>query len=149
MDATLNNRLDRPVDPARDHVLGPAAAGITLVEYGSYACPYCRAANDRIADVRDQLGERLRYVFRHKPLTGSDLARRAAELAERARDPESFWKAHITLMTRSETLTEDDLVAVARRPRPLPRGGAGGGGGGAARAGAGRGRRGAARGRAG
>jgi NhaA family Na+:H+ antiporter len=114
MDAHLRNRLDRPVDAERDHVLGPPSAGITLVEYGSYACPYCRAANDRIADIRDQLGDRLRYVFRHKPLTGSDIARRAAELAERAGDPERFWRAHITLMTRSETLTEDDLAAVAR-----------------------------------
>lgn len=104
--------LDRPVDPARDHVLGPPDAGITLVEYGSYACPFCRAANARIADARDRLGDRLLYVFRHKPLTGSDLARRAAELAERAPDPETFWKVHLTLMTRSETLTEDDLTAV-------------------------------------
>ncbi|MEZ0281079.1 Na+/H+ antiporter NhaA [Methyloceanibacter sp.] len=109
----LNNRLDRPVDPARDHVLGEDDAPITLVEYGSYACPHCRAANARIAEVRDRLGDRLRYVFRHKPLTGSDLARRAAELAERAPDPKSFWEAHVALMSRSGELTEDDLKAVA------------------------------------
>jgi Na+:H+ antiporter, NhaA family len=33
------HRLDRPVAENCDHVLGPAAQ-ITLVEYGSYACPY-------------------------------------------------------------------------------------------------------------
>jgi NhaA family Na+:H+ antiporter len=113
--ARLTNRLDRPVDHADDHVLGPASAPITLVEYGSYACPYCRAANDRIAEVRDQLGERLRYVFRHKPLTGSDLARRAAELAERAPDPDTFWDIHVALMTRSEVLTEEDVQAAEAR----------------------------------
>jgi Na+:H+ antiporter, NhaA family len=111
--ARLSSRLDRAVDEAYDHVLGAADAQITLVEYGSYACPYCRAANEQIARVRDRFGERLRYVFRHRPLTGSDLARPAAELAERADDPEQFWHAHIELMTRSETLTEDDLTAVA------------------------------------
>ena len=111
--ARLSNRLDRPVDEAYDHVLGAADAPITLVEYGSYACPHCRAANERIAEVRDQLGDRLRYVFRHRPITGSDIARRAAELVERAGDPERFWDAHVALMTRSETLTEDDLRAVA------------------------------------
>jgi len=100
------NWLDRPVDAKVDHVLGPADAAITLVEYGSYACPYCRAANERIAQVRDQLGDRLRYVFRNRPLTGVELARRAAELVERANGPREFWDAHVKLMTRSEVLTE-------------------------------------------
>lgn len=109
----IRHRLDRPVDPDRDHVLGAPDAGVSLVEYGSYACPFCRAANAHIAKARDRLGDRMVYVFRHKPLTGRDIARRAAELAERAPDAETFWKAHIALMTRSETLTEEDLVAVA------------------------------------
>lgn len=110
-----NHWLSRPVDPAVDHFLGPVDAPITLVEYGSYACPHCRAANDRIEQVRDQLGDRLRYVFRHRPLASSDLARRAAELAERATDSDHFWRVHVTLMTRSGTLTEDDLVEAARQ----------------------------------
>jgi NhaA family Na+:H+ antiporter len=109
----LSSKLDRPVDNDYDHALGPENAEITLVEYGSYACPYCRTANERIAQVRDQLGDRLRYVFRHYPLTESDIALRAAELVEHAKDTESFWDAHIALMTRSATLTEDDLNAVA------------------------------------
>jgi NhaA family Na+:H+ antiporter len=109
----LANRLDRAVDEVYDHVLGPANAPMTLVEYGSYACPHCRAANEHIAAIRSRFGDRLRYAFRHRPLTGSDLARRAADLAERAGSPERFWDAHVELMTRSETLTEDDLRAVA------------------------------------
>ena len=108
----LNHWIDRSVDESYDHVLGPANAQITLVEYGSYACPHCRAANEQIAAVRDEFGERLRYVFRHRPLTDNDLARRAAELVERA-GGDQFWKAHLQLMTRSETLTESDLRAVA------------------------------------
>ena len=106
------NWLDRPVDESRDHVLGPDTAEITLVEYGSYDCPYCRRANERIADIRDQLGDRLRYVFRHKPITGSDIARRAADLAECAATRDQFWDAHVKLMSRSATLTEEDLRVV-------------------------------------
>ena len=114
------NWLDRPVNSTTDHVLGVPGAEITLVEYGSYACSHCRAANERIAEVRDRFGARLRYVFRHRPVTGSEIARRAAELVERA-PPERFWDAHIALMTRSAELTEDDLVAVARDlDLPLP-----------------------------
>jgi len=109
----MNNRLERAVDPERDHILGAARAEITLVEFGSYDCPHCRAANARIGEVREQLGDRVRYVFRHRPISGSELARRAAELVEQAQTPDEFWSAHVSLMTRSRTLTEDDLRAVA------------------------------------
>ena len=107
------HRLDRPVDKQTDHVLGDDDAEITLVEYGSYDCPHCRAANEPVAEARDEFGDRLRYVFRHRPVTGSALARRAAELVEHARDERQFWNAHIKLMTRSELLTEEDLRSVA------------------------------------
>jgi Na+:H+ antiporter, NhaA family len=106
-----SRRLDPPVDKTRDHILGASDAPITLVEYGSYACPHCRVANETIASLRDRLGDRMRYVFRHRPLVNNDLARRAAEIAEHA-TPEQFWKVHLELMSRSPELTEDDLLAV-------------------------------------
>jgi len=106
------SQLDRPVDETHDHVLGAPTAPITLVEYGSYACRHCRAATETITELRDEFGARMRYVFRNRPLSTS-IARRAAELAERAGDPESFWRAHVALMTRSASLTEEDLVVVA------------------------------------
>ena len=112
--AAETNRLDRPVAPGIDHVLGPDRSEITLVEYGSYACPYCRAANEEIAKLRDRFGDRLRYVFRQRPLTGSDIARRAADIAESAADEAAFWRAHVALMTRSAALDEGDLDAVGR-----------------------------------
>lgn len=108
-----NSRLFPPVDDSVDHILGPSDADITLVEYGSYDCPYCRAANDRIAELRDRFGDRMRYVFRHRPIPGSDIGLRAAELAERAGETGRFWDAHVELMTRSASLTEDDLRVVA------------------------------------
>ena len=91
----------------RDHVLGPPTAPITLVEYGSYACRCCPAATETIAALRDEFGDRLRYVFRNKPLS-TPIARRAADLAERAEDPERFWKAHLP----------HDPFGLAHRGRP-------------------------------
>jgi NhaA family Na+:H+ antiporter len=105
--------LTPPVDPQRDHTLGPDDAPISLVEYGSYACPHCRAVHQRIADLRDEFGDRLLYCFRHRPLPGSELAVRAAELTERAAERGKFWKAHVKLMTRSAELRERDLAEVA------------------------------------
>ncbi len=113
-DGRNRNWLDRRVGP-EDHALGSETAPITLVEYGSYACSHCRAANERIAEARDKIGERLRYVFRHSPVRDDGLARRAAVLVERAEDADKFWEAHVTLMSRSEILTEDDIAAVAEQ----------------------------------
>ncbi|HET7061151.1 MAG TPA: Na+/H+ antiporter NhaA [Nitrosospira sp.] len=107
------NKLDRPVDNTYDHVLGPADAEITLVEYGSYADPASRLAHDRIAQMRNRFGNRLRYVFRHRPLAGNQIARQAAEMVESSDDPSRFWRMHVALIGRSDELTEEDLRKVA------------------------------------
>ena len=48
-------RLTVPVTE-RDHVLGPATAPVTLVEYGDYECPFCGAAHASVAQVRQVMG---------------------------------------------------------------------------------------------
>jgi NhaA family Na+:H+ antiporter len=61
--------LREPVDPERDHVRGdPSAEGaVTLLLYGDYLCPYCRRLRPVILQLREALGDRLVYVFRHFP----------------------------------------------------------------------------------
>ena len=114
MNATRPRDLDPPVDPARDHVLGPDRAEITLVEYGSYSCPSCHAAHEVIAALRDRFGDRMRYVFRHLPLRGSDDALRAAELAECAAEAtgDRFWAVHDALMRRGPSFRPGELEEI-------------------------------------
>lgn len=102
------------VDLARDHVLGNPDADVTLVEYGSYACEYCHAAHRVVGNLREKFGDRLRYVYRHLPLTDRELATHAAELAEYAHATGGdFWAAHDALMERSHRFTDQDLDRVA------------------------------------
>ncbi|HTM95207.1 MAG TPA: Na+/H+ antiporter NhaA [Croceibacterium sp.] len=108
-----NQWLDRPLDLREDHTIGPEDAPIALVEYGSYACAYCRAAHDRVLALRDQFGDRLVHAFRHRPVPGSQLALEAAELAELAARRGKFWKAHVAMMTRSAELRREDLNSIA------------------------------------
>jgi NhaA family Na+:H+ antiporter len=106
--------LEQPVDVTCDHVLGNPAAPMTLVEYGSYVCPYCHAAHEVIAHLRDQFGDRMRYVFRHLPLTDRDQALRAAELAEyAAATTGEFWEVHDALMKRGPVFADGELEHIA------------------------------------
>lgn len=116
------DRLDRPVDPATDHVLGGAAADFTLVEYGSYACGFCHAAHEVVGALRDRFGERMRYVYRHLPLTDREQATRAAEIAEYAfATTGEFWDAHDELMRRGPVFEESDLEQLAAELGVPPR----------------------------
>jgi NhaA family Na+:H+ antiporter len=108
--------LAPPVQGGRDHCLGADGADITLVEYGSFDCPYCQGAHAVIANLRDRFGERLRYVFRHRPITGDTKARAAAELVEYAHESAGeYWQAHDTLMKLGPQLTDADLEALETR----------------------------------
>jgi len=82
----------------RDHQLGPAGAPITLLEYGDLQCPHCRRAHGVIPRVMRRLGDRMRFVFRHFPITDSHPnALRAAEAAESVgaqKGEQAFWKMH-------------------------------------------------------
>ncbi len=109
----LPTKLDKPVDITSDHVLGNPSADITLVEYGSYACTYCHAAHEVVADLRDQFGDRMRYVFRHRSLPGSEMAMRAAELAEYAAQHDKFWLVHDALMRRGPHFSASDFDEIA------------------------------------
>ena len=107
--------LDPPVDVDRDHVLGPPDAELTLVEYGSYACRHCHAVHEVIEGLRSRFGERMRYVFRHLPVAGSEDAVRAAELAEYAAETTGrFWEVHEALMERGPAFADGRLRARSR-----------------------------------
>jgi NhaA family Na+:H+ antiporter len=106
--------LSPPVDLERDHVLGPPDAEMTLVEYGSYACPRCHVVHEVVGRLRNRFGDRMRYVFRHLPIAGSDAAIHAAELSEYAAETSGqFWEVHEALMERGPTLADGDLGQIA------------------------------------
>lgn len=106
--------IDPPVDTDRDHILGPVDAELTLVEYGSYACPRCHAVHEVIEGLRSRFGERMRYVFRHLLVAESEDAKSASELAEYAAQTTGrFWEVHEALMERGPVFVEGDFERIA------------------------------------
>jgi protein-disulfide isomerase len=111
----MSTRLTPPIND-RDHVLGPADAPVTLLEYGDYECPYCEVAHPIVASLLQQMGDTLRFVYRHFPLTRlHPHAEHAAEMAEAGEDRGKFWPMHNLLFQNQHALDDDDLVAYAAR----------------------------------
>src|ERR1700751_5465073 len=68
MDATDSPPLVAPLDEQVDHVRGEPGAPLIL-EDGDYECPYSRQAFRGIQQVERELSGRVRFAFRHYPLT--------------------------------------------------------------------------------
>jgi NhaA family Na+:H+ antiporter len=108
--------LQRPIDPARDHVRGGNKSNgvISVVVYGDYLCPYCRRLRLVIARLRQALGERLAYVFRHFPNEaahpGATLIACASEAAARQG---RFWEMHDWLYEEEPPLTDAQIRSFA------------------------------------
>jgi protein-disulfide isomerase len=97
------------LDEAVDHVRGPAP-GRLIVEYGDYECPYSRQAFREIERVERQLGDGVRFAFRHFPLTEiHPHAATASAAAEAAALQGRFWDMHEMLFHRQSALENDDL----------------------------------------
>lgn len=102
-----------PVSPS-DHIAGNEHAPVTMVEYGDYQCPYCAAAYPIVESVRQHFGQRLRFVFRHFPLTEiHPLAKPAAEAAEFAGAHHRFWQMHDLLYGNNDRLELPLILAAA------------------------------------
>ena len=98
----------------RDHVQGPEDAPVTLVEYGDFECPYCAAAYLIVKKVQEAMGDQLRFVFRHFPLTQiHPHAEGAAEASEAAAAQGRFWEMHDLLYENQRALDQMHLLGYA------------------------------------
>jgi protein-disulfide isomerase len=102
-----------PLDATVDHVRG-GPEGRLIVEYGDYECPYSRHAFREIQLVESQLGDQVRFAFRHFPLTDiHPHALAASAAAEAAALQGRFWDMHSVLFHRQEAFADADLRAYA------------------------------------
>jgi protein-disulfide isomerase len=98
----------------RDHCQGSPTAKVTLVQYGDYQCLECQEAQHLIISIQQQLGEQVRFVFRHFPRSEiHSEAYQAAEAVEAAASQNKFWEMHHHLLKQQSKLADSNLVEYA------------------------------------
>jgi protein-disulfide isomerase len=104
-----------PEVTAGDHMLGPAGAPVTVLEYGDYECPFCRGAYRDVYRMLDLYPGSILFVFRNFPITKRHphpYGAAAAAAAAAAQD--KFWEMYELLLRPSSSLDLDSLVSHAR-----------------------------------
>jgi protein-disulfide isomerase len=97
-----------------DHIRGAGHAKVTIVEYGDFECPMCRAAEPALRLMLEKWSFDLRLVYRHLPIeTAHPHALMAAEAAEAAGAQGRFWEMHDRLMAPHASLTRSALDGYA------------------------------------
>ena len=105
--------LTPPLDGS-DHVLGRRDAPLELVMFGDFQCPFCLRAQPIVRRVREKLGDRLLFAYRHLPIPERHpMAEAAAEASEAAAAQSCFWEYHDALFESQLRLSHDELLAIA------------------------------------
>lgn len=113
-DVQTGETLARPVDPRRDHVYGSPDAPYEIVEYGDFQCPFCLKASGSIEEVRRELGDQFRYVWRHAPLTQQHPnALAGAEASEAAALQGKFFEFERGLFADQDHQLPSDIIRLA------------------------------------
>ncbi|HEX7810971.1 MAG TPA: DsbA family protein [Burkholderiales bacterium] len=101
---------------AVDHMLVPADARVTVVEYGDFECPICKQAAPAVKLALSRFAGRMRFVFRHFPLEEvHPHALLAAEAAEAAGGQGKFWQMHDLLFENQSHLKPNHLRSYVER----------------------------------
>lgn len=108
--ASIERNADAIYNDPRDPAVGPEDAEIVVVEFMDYKCGYCRIANRWVESIREQYGDRVRFVFKEYPILGEESreAARAALAALRQGD-ELYFDFHSAMIQSSGPLPSERI----------------------------------------
>ena len=102
------------VDSSGHPALGSKDAPVTIVEFTDFQCPFCRASEATLKQLRDKYGDKIRLVHMDFPLPFHAHAIDAAKAARCANEQGKFWQFHDSVFANQSKLAPDDLKATAK-----------------------------------
>ncbi len=98
-----------PVDLSGSPRKGVASAPIVVVEYSEYQCPFCRRAQETMAQLEEKYGDQVSFVFKHFPLAKHTQAKPAAIASIAADRQGRFWEYKHALFEHQKDLRTDGI----------------------------------------
>lgn len=99
----------------KDVFVGDKKAPVTLMEFGEYENEECAKANEIVKKIIEEYKGKVRFNFRHFPLTKiHQRSQKAAEAAISAAQDGKFWEMHCALFANRRNLGTTTLKLHAK-----------------------------------
>jgi protein-disulfide isomerase len=96
--------------PPKDIFVGNPDAAVTLMEFGEYESEDCAKANEVVKKLLEEFDGKIRFQFRHFPLTRiHQRSMKAGEAAVAASQVGKFWEMHNILFNNRRQLGTTSL----------------------------------------
>jgi protein-disulfide isomerase len=94
--------------------IGPANAEIVLVEFSDLECPYSAESSIEIYDLIQAYGDKVRFVFKHFPLSYHQNAPNAHAAMLAAGKQGKFWDYRFNIPIYFNDLSDENLIDIAQ-----------------------------------
>lgn len=98
-----------------DYILGDKNASVTIIEYSDLQCPFCQRFHPTAKQIVEAYPGKVRWIFRHFPLSFHENARPAANAAECAGEQGKFYEFIEEAFANQEKLGTDLYKATAKK----------------------------------
>lgn len=109
-------KLQVNVEPGNAPFFGGDKAGVTIVEFSDFQCPYCSRAAETVTEVKKKYGSKVKVAFKHFPLPMHKDARPASEasMCVNEQGTSKFWKFHDLAFKGQDKLDTPSLEKMAK-----------------------------------
>ena len=105
----FKKEVEEIIEP-KDIFVGQKDAPVTLMEFGEYENEDCAKANEVVKQILEEYEGKVRFNFRHFPLTlVHQRSMKASEAAVAAGQEGKFWEMHNVLFSNRRSLGTTSL----------------------------------------
>jgi protein-disulfide isomerase len=104
--AASSEPSNAPPPSSGDISYGPPDAQRLVIEYSDFQCPFCAEYATIMAQLRQEYGDRVQFVFRFFPLSNHKYGMISAQAAYAAYLQDKFWEMHDLLFANQEEWSE-------------------------------------------
>ena len=105
-----------PVPPGNAYK-GGKDAKVVIQQWSDFQCPFCSRVEPTVNEIQKTYGDKVKIVWRDKPLPmhpNAPLAAEAGREALKQKGPDGFWKMHKLMFDNQQKLAREDLDGYAK-----------------------------------